>query len=401
MRLLIAKDDARIVLPLASAQTLTWAMTFYMFPAMLLTWEGAFDWGKAAITGAFTLALLLSAIVAPLAGRLVDRGYGRLTMACSMVLAAVMLVTLSLSGSRVGFYLAWAGIGIAMGGALYEVCFAFVTHLSADAARRRITTITLIAGFAGTVSFPTTYVLNQSFGWPITLRIYAAVALLVVVPLILSVRGKAAPLLRESSNDKHYSVSQAMRSPIFWLLAAGFALIALDHGVLMTHLLPILVERHQPLELAVLAASLIGPMQVVGRLAMIVLGRRLPMLSISLFSIAGLVLAAINLYVAAYAGILSALFAGILIACFVVLQGAGYGVTSIARPVLTAEWLGRAHFGAISGVMGALYMLMMALSPSIASGLWYVGGYDLVIAFVIGCALLSFVCMSMVSRLRN
>ena len=44
------------------------------------------------------------------------------------------------------------------------------------------------------------------------------------------------------------------------------------------------------------------------------------------------------------------LVAGALVG-FVILHGAGYGVTSITHPVVTAEYLGHQGFGTISGVM--------------------------------------------------
>ena len=51
---------------------------------------------------------------------------------------------------------------------------------------------------------------------------------------------------------------------------------------------------------------------------------------------------------------LSALRAAIDDGAQVVLQGSGYGVLSIMRPVMTREILGQARFGAISGAMAAM-----------------------------------------------
>jgi len=55
----------RIVWPLAVAQTLLWAGAFYLFPSLLRTWESELGWTKTELAGAFTLALLLSALLAP------------------------------------------------------------------------------------------------------------------------------------------------------------------------------------------------------------------------------------------------------------------------------------------------------------------------------------------------
>ncbi len=379
----------RVVLPLALAETLIWAMTFYMFPAMLPTWEAELGWSKTELSLAFTAALVLSALVAPVVGRLIDRRHGRATMAGACLLAALMMALLSIAESRVTFYLAWAGIGVAMGGALYEACFSFVTRLLGAGARRAITAITLVAGFAGTVSFPSTHWLNGWLGWRATLVVYAAVVVLVILPLLAMVpsgRGSDGG----AGSTETGGLQRALRRPVFWLLAVGFALIALEHGMVITHLLPLLHDRGFGVAEAVLAASLIGPMQVVGRIAMIVLQRRWPIVAISMLSVSALGAAAIAVG-------LSASWPALLLP-FVVLQGAGNGVTSISRPVLTAECLGHADFGAISGAIAVLFLLMMAAAPSLASLLWEAGGYDLVMVFVFACCAVSFVCLSRVAR---
>ncbi|MCZ7598824.1 MAG: MFS transporter [Gammaproteobacteria bacterium] len=215
-----APTVAAVAAPLAVAETLVWAITFYMFPAMLPTRERELGWSKTELAGAFTPALLLTAAVAPIAGRLVDRDHGRAAMVAGVMLAALMLVLLSTAATPLVFYAAFAGIGVAMGFSLYEPCFALVTHLLGDAARRAITAITLVAGFAGTVSFPLTHWLNASIGWRQALLVYAAIAVLVIVPLVLVVpRGAAGG--HGTGTGTGFTVAKALRTPLFWLLAVG------------------------------------------------------------------------------------------------------------------------------------------------------------------------------------
>ena len=102
-------------------------------------------------------------------------------------------------------------------------------------------------------------------------------------------------------------------------------MIAIDHGVVITHILPLLANRGIHPEAAVLAASMIGPMQVLGRLTLMAVERRVSVLVVS-----------VGCYVAmALAGgaLLGASVLPELVVAFVILQGAGYGVTSIVRPV--------------------------------------------------------------------
>ncbi|OTP77712.1 hypothetical protein PAMC26510_08565 [Caballeronia sordidicola] len=51
-------------------------------------------------------------------------------------------------------FVVWAGLGVAMADTLYDPVFAAVTRDFPDSFRTRITLITLVAGFASTVSSP-------------------------------------------------------------------------------------------------------------------------------------------------------------------------------------------------------------------------------------------------------
>ena len=59
------------------------------------------------------------------------------------------------------------------------------------------------------------------------------------------------------------------------------------------------------------------------------------------------------------------------LAGFVPLQGAGYGVTSIVRPVFIAERLGRENFGIVLGLLAIAFLGGMALSPTLAALIWW------------------------------
>jgi MFS family permease len=141
-------------------------------------------WSKTELSGAFTSALILSALLAPFIGRLVDRGGSKLVFAGSAALGAIMLIILSHVTMLWQFYLAWAGIGIAMAGALYEACFAIVTKSVGPRNKQAITLITLVGGFAGTISFPSAHSLVSTIGWRGTLLVFAGTVLCIALPLI-------------------------------------------------------------------------------------------------------------------------------------------------------------------------------------------------------------------------
>ena len=67
-------------------------------------------------------------------------------------------------------------------------------------------------------------------------------------------------------------------------------------------------------------------------------------------------------------------------------QGAGYGVTSIVRPVIVAEFLGRRNYGVVAGFLAVPYLAGSAAAATVAALVWEVGGYDSVILLAIATA---------------
>jgi predicted MFS family arabinose efflux permease len=170
------------------------------------------------------------------------------------------------------------------------------------------------------------------------------------------------------------SVASVTSQPAFWCLGFGFGTIGLVHGLVLSHLLPILADRGIGEATAVLAASMIGPMQVLGRVVMLATEKRTSTFGVALFCYLGMGL-----------GCTALLFAGLapwLVAVFVMLHGAGYGTASIVRPILTAEVLGRRRFGAKAGMLAIPFMGGFAIGPTVAALVWEIGGYD----FVVGLA---------------
>ena len=154
----------RPVATLAVSQTLVWAGLFYVFPATLLRWEADLGWSKAELALGITLATLASAIGAPMAGKIVDRGHGPAMMGGTSVAGGVGLLALAQMHSLAAFYGIWITIGFAMAGSLYDACFSQITRARGASARNAIVWVTLVAGFAGTVSFPTVHVLSEWMG---------------------------------------------------------------------------------------------------------------------------------------------------------------------------------------------------------------------------------------------
>ena len=379
----------RAIIFLAIGETIYWAGLYYIFAALLVQWEAAEPWPKTQITMAFTGAILMAAIFAPIAGRQIDRGNGPKVLTFAALIGAALVALLPFANSVWMFGAIWLGVGACLGGCLYETCFSLITRTRGDNARRDITLVTLFAGLAGTLSFPLSNAISNAYGWHAAIWTMAGLVAFVGVPLVWHATSflekeyqKENAARDDETKETHsstFDIRRVLSKPAFWFIAIGFAMLGCNHGVIINHILPILTDRGLTGDAAVLAASMIGPMQVAGRLAMIAAERRVSCHAITSACLIGVACAGAALY---FSAVVPAL-----VVAFVILQGSGHGVTSIMRPVITKEILGTQNFGAISGAVAVPYLLAWAAAPVAGSLLWEAGGYDLAIIVVIVSAL--------------
>ena len=360
---------------LAIAETITWAGIFYLFPAMLMHWETYFGWSRVELTFGFTGALIISAGTGIFAGRLIDRGHGRTLMTVSAFTGGLLIAMLPLLQHLWQFYLIWLLIGFTMAGCLYEPCFAFLTHVYYPKSKRPIIIVTLVAGFAGTLCFPLSSVITNYIHWQAAVWVFSVLVCGFAVPLFWY-GASTTPAQKHSSPTTRPAplttiVTPLLRSPTFWCLVVAFACFSLNHSMIISHILPLLDSQGVSANYAVIAAASIGVAQVLGRLVLITVERRLSMLLICMCSFIGLSLASVNL---AFAGT-----ATIILCLFVCLQGGSAGIGSIAKPTVTADLLGSTNFGAISAMVSIAHMLGFAFGPALSGLIWSVTDYDTVI----------------------
>ncbi|MEE1674784.1 MFS transporter [Agarivorans aestuarii] len=379
---------------MAIAQTLLWASLYYSFPAMLLTWHQQLSWSIADVSLAFTLALVASALCSPFIGRLIDKGFGPQVLSLSALLGGLALLAVSQVEHLWQFYGAWLLLGCTSAGCLYEPCFAFLTRYRGSDAKSAITKVTLYAGFAGTVSFPLCHYLVGLVGWRATSVGLALIVIFIATPLLFScaklIQGAKKPVSPQAktrlASTPSKGVSHSLKSAMFWFIAIAFSLSALNHTVLVSFLLPSMhVINFSPND-AVLVMAMIGPMQVVGRIAMMSVDNRLSNTVITMLCFGSLLVAASLLW--------QLNNSHQLIWLFVVLQGSAYGVTSILRPVLTKQLLGEESFGAISGLLAVPYLLASASAPFLGAYAWQVNQQQGIFSLVSLSAVLGFVAMA-------
>lgn len=363
---------AQTTVMLGVAQTLSWASSYYLPAVLAEPISRAVGMGYSAVFAAFSAALLVSAATGPVAGRFIDRLGGRPVLIASNLVFAAGLAILSQATHASHVFLAWAIMGAAMGSGLYEAAFATVVRLYGQDARRAITGITLFAGFASTIGWPLSSYLAHEFGWREACLTWAALHLLLGLPLNLLVP-RAGPLPRRepaadqaASADRQPSGETQAGSRTAMLMAYVFAVTWFISTAMASHLPQLLQSTGAAVAIAIGAAALVGPAQVAGRLVEYgLLKNAHPLLSARL-AILTHPIAALCL------GLLGAPAASL----FAVLHGLGNGILTIAVGTLPLKVFGAQGYGQRQGWLMVPARIVQAGSPFIfglAVAQWGIG----------------------------
>ena len=346
----------RTVALLGTTQTLAWASSYYL-PAILAA-PIARELGVSVPTvfAAFSLALIVSALLGPFAGRAIDRWGGRPVLIATNIVFALGLATLSVANGPIGLFAGWIVLGIGMGSGLYEAAFAALVRLYGTHSRKAITGITLFAGFASTIGWPLTTLLEVQLGWRGACLAWAGFHLLIGVPLnaLLPTAGQRAHITGEQMQQEE-APGEARPQPrrAAPLLAFVFAATWFVSTAMAAHLPGVLQAAGASVTVAVAAGALLGPAQVGARMIEYGLLRRWhPLISARIATLMHPIGAAVLAFFGAPAA-----------AVFTVMHGAGNGVLTIANGTLPLALFGPRGYGARQGLLMVPARVVQASAP--------------------------------------
>jgi len=341
-----------VIAALGTTQTLAWGSSYYL-PAILAEpiAEGL-GLSRAMVFGVFSGSLLLSALLGPTVGRTIDNRGGRGVLVLSNVVLAAGLVLLAFAQGIIGLAAAWAVLGVGMALGLYDSAFATLTGLYGRAARAPITGITLIAGLASTIGWPLSAFLDASLGWRGTCLTWAALNLVVCLPLNRLLIPRAPPPARAAEPEGSATAAPRGAMPI---LAFVFAATWFVTGAMAAHMPRLLEIAGASSTAAIAAAALVGPAQVAARLVEFGVLRWIHPL------VSARIAAALH---PVGAGILAA-FGAPAIMAFALLHGAGNGLLTIAKGTLPLVIFGPVDYGLRNGILAAPARAAQAASPLI------------------------------------
>jgi MFS family permease len=359
-----------MVLTLGFTAMASYGVLSYAFAVFIVPMSADLGWSKATITGAFSIAHLISGAAAIPLGRWIDRHGARGVMTGGAVLGTLGLLAWSRVTSVPAFYAVWLVIGIASTAVFYEPAFVVIATWFRRDRGRALTLLTLMGGFASIVFVPLTTYLVERVGWrPALVWLAVIYAVLAILPNALVLRRRPADLGLEPDGrrgpeydvhdlatepERSMDARDAIRSRAFLWLTVAFALSGFATIAVTVHLVPLLRERGFSPAFAGAAMGMLGVMALPGRLIFTPLGGRWPRPNVT----------AVGFALGAVAAVALLLGRGSLATwMFVVLFGVGFGAIAPARAALLAEAFGPARYGEISGVLTFVLSLARALAP--------------------------------------
>lgn len=366
-----------IVTALGSSLTVSWASSYYI-PAVLAV-PMAEDLGLSPVWvfGAFSMAMVVSAMVGPWAGARIDGVGGRGVLMLSNLVFAAGLGILALAPTPLVLFAGWAVIGLGMGIGLYEAGFATLAGIYGKDARGPITGITLIAGFASTVGWPLSGLMLATWGWREACIGWALIHLVVALPLNAwlpkgnkTVAAPATSAIEDGPPPSRLALG---------LLAFVFAATWFNSTAMAAHLPGLLQAAGASTAVAIAAGALIGPAQVAARVLEFGLLRRFHPLISTRAAAAAHPVAAVALVI----------FGGPAAYAFALLHGAGNGILTIAKGTLPLALFGTAGYGRRIGWLNAPARILQAAAPLIfGAALTAWGVFAIWLTAVIGVAAL-------------
>lgn len=361
------------------------ALVFYTFGIFLVPLTAEFNWDRGALSGAFSMAILLAGLFSILSGRLSDKYGPRVLVTVGGLSVGVGFLLMSQINSLWQAYLIW-GLFMGIGS---SCCFIPITSTIPRwfAKKRGIAIGITVAGFGlgGIISPPLAQWLISAFGWQQAFFILGLITFIMVIPLAQFLKHSPQRIgLKPYGEDETIkdeqplvteglSITQAIKTSRFWVWGLILFCFFFCIQVTIVHIVPHAIDIGVSPIIAASITSIIAGISVIGRLSIGFISDKMGarLLLIACFSLATLAL-------------LWLLFAKEIwmLYVFAIIFGIGYGGIVPLETVISAELFGLGSLGMILAGLTLFSTVGMALGPPLAGSIFDITG-DYSLAFLI------------------
>ncbi len=395
-----ARRSLATVIGLGITQIIGYGTLFYSFSILAPVIGQEFNQTREWLFAAFSGTLLIGGIVSPWSGRWADRfGAGRV-MTLGSLAAALSMVFCAASTGWWMFAVALVTTGIATPFILYNTAFAVLVQVDPQLAPRRITYLTLMAGFSSTLFWPLATALLNSLTWREIFLFYAVLQMVLCFPIHFwlsrmtrrspKVMRNAAPGASDRKAESRFSDNPMLkqkdrssscvrkdgrrskpletgeegalrlsdRKIALVLLSIGFSLTSFALSSILVHFVPVLAAVGLGAS-AVFVGTMFGPSQFASRLINMLLGGRFSAMTIAITSTLMIPLSFMMLLLPSCIPLIAGA------ALFAILFGMGSGLNSIVQGTLPLALFGHQRYGEILGKITSSRLIVSSVAPFI------------------------------------
>jgi sugar phosphate permease len=393
---------------------------FYTATVFLKALTADFGWSRGEVSGAFAVGFLLTGFAAPFWGRLADRRGPRAALLPGAILTGLFAIALSQIASLFALYALYALLTIAAAGISLIPVSVMISNWFVEKRGRAMGIANTGEGLGALLLTPLAALLIARFGWRSAYVVLGAGLLVVLIPVVLSLRGRpqdvgllpdglaagegdppAMPALEGESAaavapaaspiaDPDLTLAAALRSSTFWITCIAWFIVLMPVAAVTLHQVPLMTDLGLSIERASLIAALAAGMSIVGRAGFGLLSERYPIRVV--FALC---------YVALGAGV-ALLWAATQLGpatlwLYVVVFGVAIGGAFALAPLFVAAIFGVRALGEIFGVLAIAATLGGAIGPWLAGVLFdRTGSYEVVLPLAVGATLVAAVMIGLV-----
>ena len=369
--------------------------TFYSFGVLLKPLVADFGWTKEAISGAYSLAHLLSGFLGIVTGRLTDKfGPKVIILVCGPLLGLGYLLMSGLSTIWQLYLFYGVIIGAAMSGTVVPLTSTVARWF---VKRRGVMMGTVLAGFgAGIMIMPVMIShLLYSYGWSTSCTIIGSVVLVLVVAAAMFLKRDPGQIglspygyngpdkAGQSLQTNEFSFQEAIHFRQFWLMCAITLCFGFCTQVIMVHIIPHSIEIGISAEKAATILATLGGVSIASR---IILGSAADRVGPRLSFTITFIFAAVALLWLIPSN------ASWMLYLFAVIYGVAYGGESALRPLMVAELFGLSSHGVTHGVVLVNIAIGGAIGPLLAGRIADTyGSYSLIFKICVVLGIIAFI----------
>ncbi|MDI3562209.1 MFS transporter [Bradyrhizobium sp. Arg816] len=376
------KSDSRLVgvlLVLAITQLVGWGTIG--LPAVIGR-DLAADLGMSlsAVFAGSSVLYVTMGLCAPWLARAFARHGARKVMMVGTVVTLPGFVVMSFAHEPMLYFIGWVILGMGGSATLSTGAYIMLNEVAGRGAKNAIGGLMLVTGLSSSIFWPTTSFLSGHFGWRGTCLVYAAMMLLINLPLYAFLAPRRKIATDDGGGPIKAATPPAIPRSTFGLVVCVITMNAFVNfgiGAIMIELLR--AEGLAPAQ-ALAFGSMLGVIQVSARGLDFLGGGRWDGITTGL--VAGTALPVAMLLLMTSEGATWA------VAVFILLYGAGSGAMAVARATIPLVFYDQAEFAKAMSMIALPLNLASAISPPLLVGLLTQFGSRgaLGLTFVFSCA---------------